>query len=383
MPFIQDLVHKLEVGGGMRYVRIGLSILAILAMVAAYNWRAFRNMATEEAMDSAQVARNVAQGKGFSTLFIRPFSIHLIKNWQQRKLGPAASADPAQLRQMHPDIANPPVYPVVLAAMMKSLPRFFHTNPSGKNFWGSGGRMWYKGDFMISLFNQALFLALIVSVFFWARQLFDPSVAWLSALLLLGTELFWRFSVSGLSTMLLMLIFMVLVWSLTLLEREAVEPKWGTKWLLVLAAIVGASVAVGALTRYAFGWVIVPALAFVVLFGGAKRVTLALLALVVFVVIMTPWMLRNYKICGNPFGTAGYAILETTDLFPEHRLERALEPDFSTFFIGVFWKKFITNSREILHTALPTLGGPWLTAFFLVGLLLPFRKSGLNRLRYF
>src|SRR5215813_3964238 len=104
MPFVFDLVHKLEVGGGMRYVRISASILAIVMMVAAYNWRAFRNMSTEEAMDSAQVARNISQGKGFSTLFVRPFSIHLIKNWRQRKLGPASAADPAELRQMHPDI---------------------------------------------------------------------------------------------------------------------------------------------------------------------------------------------------------------------------------------------------------------------------------------
>ena len=44
-----------------------------------YNWRAFKNMATQEAMDAAQVARNLAQGKGYTTLFIRPFSIFLVK----------------------------------------------------------------------------------------------------------------------------------------------------------------------------------------------------------------------------------------------------------------------------------------------------------------
>jgi hypothetical protein len=282
---------------------------------------------------------------------------------------------------MHPDLANPPVYPLVLAGAMKAMPKVFKTQ--GKSSWGGRVTAWYKSDFVISLFNQALFLVLIIAVFFWARRLFDPAVAWLSAVLLLGSELFWRFTVSGLSTMLLMLIFMALVWFLTLIESEAAEPKWGAKGLLLPAALVGACVGIGALTRYSFGWLIVPVVAFLVLFGGTKRFTLALLVLVVFVGLMTPWLLRNYKISGMPFGTASFAILESTDLFPENRLERTLEPDFSTFHLGIIWKKFVLNSREIVHTELPRLGGTWLTAFFLVGLLLPFRKPALSRVRHF
>ena len=61
---------------------------------------------------------------------------------------------------------------------------------------------------MITFFNQFLFILLVVLAFFWARRLFDLPVARLSAVLLLGTEVLWRFSCSGLSTMLLMLIFM-------------------------------------------------------------------------------------------------------------------------------------------------------------------------------
>ena len=44
-------------------------------------------------------------------------------------------------------------------------------------------------------------------MFFLARRLFDPSVAWLSTLLLIAAEIFWRFSVSGLSTIVLLLEF--------------------------------------------------------------------------------------------------------------------------------------------------------------------------------
>ena len=125
MPVLQDLLHKLEVGGGMRYLRVGLALLGVVLLTVGYNWRAFRNMSTQEAMDAAQLARNIAQGKGYTTLFIRPFSIHLVKKRNLERQGVQAvgkSADLAQLRGMHPDLANPPVYPVVLAALMKVLP---------------------------------------------------------------------------------------------------------------------------------------------------------------------------------------------------------------------------------------------------------------------
>ena len=234
---------------------------------------------------------------------------------------------------MHPDLANPPVYPVVLAALMKVLP-FNYTISTTKPFWSSGGRFWrFEPEFLIALFNQLLFLAAIALVFFLARRLFDPGVAWLSAGLLLGTELLWRFSVSGLSTMLLMLIFLGLAWCVVLLEQEARAPKWGPLGILVLAGLAGAMVGLGGLTRYAFGWLILPVLVFVVLFGGQRRVVLALIALAAFAAVMAPWIARNYSVSGKPFGTATYAVMETTMLFPEYRLQRSLEPDLSRLYL--------------------------------------------------
>ena len=224
---------------------------------------------------------------------------------------------------------------------------------------------------------------LIALVFFLARRLFDPAVAWLSAGLLLGTELLWRFSVSGLSTMLLMLIFLGLAWCLVLLEQEAREPKWGPPGILVLAGLAGAVVGLGGLTRYSFGWLIIPVLVFLVLFGGPRRVVLALIVLAAFAAVMAPWIVRNYNVSGKPFGTATYAVLENTLLFPEYRLERSLEPDFGRLYLMAFWLKLNTNLRQIVTNELPKLGGSWVTAFFLVGLLVGFRNPAVTRLRYF
>ena len=48
-----------------------------------------------------------------------------------------------------------------------------------------------------------------------------------------------------------------------------------------------------------------------------------------------------------------------------------------------FWVKLNTNLRQIITSELPKLGGSWVTAFFLVGLLLGFRNPAIARLRYF
>jgi hypothetical protein len=386
VPLLQDILHRLETGRSLRFFRVGLAVLAVAVLAGGYNWRAYKNLATQEAMDAAQLARNIAQGKGYTTLFIRPLSMFLVKKRNLEAQGmPAAGQVPdlAEIRGMHPDIANPPLYPVVLAALMKVLPFDFSVSTT-KSFWSNHGRFWrFEPDFLIALFNQLLFFLVIAAVFILARRLFDRGVAWFSACLLLGTELFWRFSVSGLSTMLLMLIFVGLAWCLVLIEEEARAPKWRPQVVRMLAALAGAAVGLGGLTRYSFGWLIVPVLVFLVLFGGQRRVVLALLAFAAFALVMAPWIIRNFNVSGRPFGTATYAVVETTVLYPEYRLQRSLEPDFSRLYLGTLWLKLNPNLRQIVTSELPRLGGTWVTAFFLVGLLVGFRNLAIARLRYF
>ncbi|HYG35655.1 MAG TPA: hypothetical protein VEC99_12765, partial [Clostridia bacterium] len=176
------------------------------------------------------------------------------------------------------------------------------------------------------------------------------------------------------------------VWCLTLLEAETREPKRGPASLLLLAALIGCLVGLGGLTRYAFGWVILPVVFYVFFIGGQKRIVLALTTFLVFAAVLTPWIVRNYMVSGTPFGTATYTIMAGTEFFPEHRLERSLNLEVSLSGLGISrlaWDKLITNSRQLLQEDLPKLGGSWLSAFFLVGLLVGFRSIAVRRIRYF
>ena len=72
---LQTFIHNMEMGAGGRVLRMAVVVIAMAAMAVAYNLAAFKNLATEEGMDAAQLARNIAEGRGYTTYFVRPLSL--------------------------------------------------------------------------------------------------------------------------------------------------------------------------------------------------------------------------------------------------------------------------------------------------------------------
>ncbi len=135
MPVMQNVIHRVEEGGGLRYLKYVLIMLALLGLILSYNLRGFKDMSTMEAMDSAQLARNLAEHKGYTTLFVRPFSMYLLQKAYAEKYGEPQlldKADRSQIKGMHPDLANPPVYPWVLAGLMKMSPKVKYQSVSNQ-----------------------------------------------------------------------------------------------------------------------------------------------------------------------------------------------------------------------------------------------------------
>lgn len=393
MEYLQKLIHLITVTGTSRLLKGFLVFLCLTLLALIYNLNEYKNLATQEAMDAAQVGRNLATGQGFTTKFIRPLSLFLL----QRTAGDASvpgtnqNAGAELLQGAVPDISNPPLYPMVLAGLMKAFPFQFAVNLK-KPFWSvvdpmastPGDRMFWRHqpDFLITVFNQLLLVLLVVLTFFWARRMFDPAVAWTTAVFLFGTELLWRFSVSGLSTMLLLVIFMTLVWCLTLLESEISEPRYGTASLLVFGALAGLFLGLGGLTRYSFALLTVPVLVWLMIYLRERAVPVCLALLAALVLVMGPWLVRNFHLSGAPFGTATYQVLAGTAIFPGHRLERSLNPDLQIY-PALIGAKFYANTREVVEKNLFELGGTaWMSALFMVGLLVGFRSPALRRMRH-
>jgi hypothetical protein len=139
---IQRLIHLLEVGAGARYLRYLSLALAVFTLAFLYDIREYRNLATPEAMDAAQLARNISEGNGYTTLFIRPFSLYLVQRHNQGKSTLSltnADYDFARVKTAHPDLANPPVYPLMLAGLMK-VRTFHYPVELKKPFWSDNSR---------------------------------------------------------------------------------------------------------------------------------------------------------------------------------------------------------------------------------------------------
>src|SRR5213079_2465805 len=152
---------------------------------------------------------------------------------------------------------------------------------------------------------------------------------------------------------------------------------------VVMAGLSGGLVGLGALTRYSFGWLIVPVLAFFAIHFERRRIVLCLVAWVVFAGVMAPWLARNHGWSGTLFGTAGFAVVEDTPPFPADRIERSLKPNLGDVELIDCPRKLVVNLGAMVQNELPKLGGSWITAFFLVGLLVPFISKTLGRLRIF
>lgn len=372
MPRLQEIIHALEVGSGVRYLRWIALVLGVATIAVFYDLNEFQNMKNEEAMDAAQVARNIAEGRGFTTRYIRPISMKLVMDRREDR-------DPL-VKGEHPDLMHAPVYPLFLAAFMKIPGLFDHAIVSPKE----GLFRRHQPDLLITLINQGLFFFAIVLTWRLARRLFDGRVAMVTALVMLGSDLLWRFSASGLSTMLAMVLLLALVNTLLALDGGwRREPPMGLVPSMLLAALVGFLCAALALTRYSLGVVMLPVIVFMVVSGSRFRALLPVVASVVFLGVMSPWLVRNWQICGNPFGIASYSLVQETSQFTGNWLSRTLDPDVSKVNRDDIVRKAFVGAGELLQEDLPQMGGSWLVAFFLVGLLVPFVDPARKRLRWF
>lgn len=369
---LQEWIHKLEEGEGAKYIRFVLVFLALLGLAAIWHIREAKNFNNVEAMDSAQLARNIATGKGYTTHFVRPLSLALIEEHRGK-------VSPELLTKSHPDIANPPLYPVLLAGLMKVLP--FRWAITEQFFWR------YQPEWWIGAFNQLFFFLALFFVYRIGARLFERSVAILAVFLMALTELFWQFATSGLSTMLLIALCLWLVDILVSIELGSREGPRSKTWLLTMAAYAGAIVGLMALTRYSMGWLIVPVALYLLFIATPARGVVTSAAVIVFLLFLAPWLARNYSVSGTLFGTAGYALHQETSTFTGNFLDRSMPKNVSLLLnkveLNQYARKLFVNARDIVADDLPRAAGNWISALFIGGLLIPFRNVALRRLRLF
>src|SRR3954465_10967323 len=107
---IQRTVHAIEAGGAAIWIRRGLAAVVVIGLAIFYLIHEFRGLATSQAMDQAQIGRNIANGEGFRTDFVRPLAIGMLQR---------AHKNVAQ--RIWSDTYNAPLPPIVNAIALRPI----------------------------------------------------------------------------------------------------------------------------------------------------------------------------------------------------------------------------------------------------------------------
>ena len=363
---IQDIVYNVDVGIGLRLIKIGLYLLFILGIMVLYTATQFRGLREAEAMDQAQVARNLMSGQGFSTKDIRPASM-----WYLIEHGPK---HPYMRGRPHPDIVNAPLYPAVLAAAFRALQGYFSSEATSTIYLPEQRVIMPLGH-LCTLLAGAL-------VFILARRLFDPRVALMGVTLYFLSDSVWSMSISGLGIPLatVLVLLSVLLAVIAVQAREANRPllRWLTPFVLS-ALFCGLAF----LTRYGLA-VFAPALAVFILWSfplTGRRWAAIYLAIVA--LVAAPWLVRNVQVSGGLLGLAPYTALNGADPVLENEFERTLAPEMKVDSVAhALQVKLFTGLDRLYRGPLRSPGDGILGALFLTTFLFRFARDPVHRLRW-
>ena len=363
---VQDLVYNVEVGLGLRIVQSVLYAFLIALLMVGFTAKQFTGLKEAEAMDQAQLARNLMEKHRLVTQNVRPASMwYLIENSRQH----------APQMEQHPDIVNEPLYPALLSVGFLAVRGAFASDTITGVF---SPEQW-----IIIPFGHLCTLLSGLFVYLLGRRLFDPRHGFWAATAFYTSATVWGLSVSGLNLSLLMLCT-VAAWYFALLavdRRLASESAWAGLFALLLALLC---VIAAFHTRY-IGVVLAPAIALFIGLALRKQggIPLAVIFLVLFLLAMLPWIVRNVLVSGGAFGLAPFLTLNGSKVFEGDSFERMLAPVLTYDRIShTLAGKWATNFAQLYDEGVRGMGEGVLTCLFLGSFFFRFSKSTINLFRW-
>ena len=216
----------------------------------------------------------------------------------------------------------------------------------------------------------------MVVQFFLTRRLFDQRLALLVAGLMLFGDLFWQFSLSGLPQMLMLLIFSGALYAVARAIEDNQAGLLATKWFAVSGVLFGLLVLCHGLAV----WPFIGLLIFAGIYFRPRGLSVAVM-LFTFLLMVSPWLIRNYQVSGNIFGTANYwiygGVKGTMSL-----IFRSSPPDLNEV-APLWWRPKIQAGLLAQANGLfGLLGGGVVAPLFFVALLHPFKRLETAHLRW-
>ncbi|MDP4624244.1 MAG: glycosyltransferase family 39 protein [Akkermansiaceae bacterium] len=344
-------------------IRRSLFFAVLIALTLGNLFIFFRGLNTPQAMDQAQIAREIARGNGFTTKFIRPIAYEQAKETQQGAAIPFTNFQ---------DTYHSPLNPLLNAAVLKLI------GADNADQWKMGeNEMVFPLDRVIATVSTLCFLMSIGVSYLLVSRIFDPKIAGVTAILMLFCETFWDYSLSGLPQMLMLLLFSCAIY----FTYRAVEDSAEGRVPFAPAITAGVFFTLLSLTHYlgiwiALGYIIFAAVAF------RPRGLLGVIVLVTILIPMTFVMLRNSSISGTPFGTAFLELYKGIGGNSEEIVMRGRDLESSPLRNDGTLSSIVRTTLLQTNSIVPFLGGIIVAPLFLISLLHPFKRTSIANFRW-
>ncbi|MEY4570136.1 MAG: hypothetical protein RLZZ398_1575 [Verrucomicrobiota bacterium] len=343
-------------------IRRSLFFLILIILTLGNLFVLFRGLNSPQAMDQAQISREIARGNGFTTKLIRPVAYYQAQKSQNTSISLIGFQD----------TYHSPLNPLVNAAVLKLI------GADDPDAWQMGeNEMVFPLDRVIATVSTLFFLMAIGVNYLLISRIFDAKIAGVCAILMLFCETFWNYSLSGLPQMLMLLLFSCAIYFV----YRAVEATAEGRISMSPAIIAGVFFTLLALTHWMTVWI---ALGYIIFAAIAFRprgiIGLSVLALLLFAAIGP--MLRNESITDSPFGTAFLTLYGGLGSGSESAVMRTIDLEAEPLVLDGLISKILRTTLLQATDIIPFLGGIIIAPLFFISLLHPFKRAAIANFRW-
>ncbi len=343
-------------------IRRILFFLVLLSLTLAHIFPLFRGLNSPQAMDQAQIGRNVARGEGLTTKFIRPLAYYEAEK----------AAEGAVPFTAFKDTYHAPLNPLILGAVLKLV------GADKEGSWQMAPNQYiYDLDRVIALVSTLFFLMSIGVNYLLASRIFDPKIAGVTAVLMMLCDLFWQFSQSGLPQMLLLLLFSCGLY----FTYRAVEASQEGRMPMVPALVAAAFFVLMVLAHWLTVWIFLGFLIFAAI-AFRPRGLVALSALALLAIAVAASLIRNDSASGQPFGTGFYVLYNGLASGSESLIMRNHDLESEPLSLDGMLVKILGTTLVQALDILPFLGGIVAAPVFFISLLHPFKRGSIASFRW-
>ena len=343
-------------------IRRSLFFIVLIILTLGNLFVLFQGLNSPQAMDQAQISREIARGNGFTTKMIRP-----VAYYQAQK---AANTTPSFF--LFEDTYQSPLNPLLNAAVLKLI------GADDSNIWQmNANEVVFPLDRVIATVSTLFFLMAIGVNYLLISRIFDAKIAGVCAILMLFCETFWNYSLSGLPQMLMLLLFSCAIY----FAYRAVEAATEGRVAMTPAIVAGVFFTLLALTHWMTVWIALGYIIYAAItFRPRGIVGISVLALIVVPSIFV--MMRNSTHSGSPFGTAFLTLYNGLGNGSEGAVMRTTDLQSEPLILDGLIAKILRTTLLQATDIIPFLGGIVVAPLFFIALLHPFKRASIASFRW-